>query len=131
MPFMQGATTVGTVVAEDADENDVIGSWQIKGGTGVGIFEIDAGTGDIRIAQPQRIDFTREAYQLTVMAGDGRLPSHEAEVIVKIPSDVQICHKGRSQHVNKRAVPAHLAPSDMVEIDTIIARHRCFDRAAG
>ncbi|WP_129642151.1 cadherin repeat domain-containing protein [Peristeroidobacter agariperforans] len=106
--------TVGTVVAEDADENDVIGSWQIKGGTGAGIFEIDAVTGDIRIAQPKRIDFRREAYQLTVMAGDGKLPSHEAEVIVNIPSEVQICHKGRSLHVNKRAVPAHLAHGDPI-----------------
>jgi hypothetical protein len=105
---------VGTVVAEDADEDDVIHGWQIKGGTGAGIFEIDASTGEIRIAKAEHIDFKQEAYLLTVIAGDGKLPSHEAEVIIKLPGEIQICHKGRSQYVGKNSVPAHLAHGDAI-----------------
>jgi hypothetical protein len=47
-----------------------------------------------------------------VIAGDGNLPSHDAEVTVKIPDQITICHKGRWFYVAKQAVPAHLAHGD-------------------
>lgn len=107
---------VGTMGVVDKDEGDVVGDWQIKSTTGEGIFEIDADTGVIRIARPDLIDFKQDAYWLTVMVGDGKLPSHDAPVAIKIPSQIQICHNGRSQAVGKHAVRAHIAHGDAIGV---------------
>ena len=113
--FKLGEATVnivGTVTAADADAKDVIGSWQIKGGSGAGIFDIDADSGEISLANPGLIDFKRVSYALTVIAGDGNLPSHDAEITIKIPDQVNVCHQGRTVDVAKRAVPSHLTHGD-------------------
>jgi hypothetical protein len=113
--FKLGEATVnivGTVTAEDSDAEDVIGSWQIKGGSGAGIFDIDAQSGEISLSKPGLIDFKLASYAIIVIAGDGNLPSHDAEITIKIPDQVNVCHKGRTVYVAKRAVPAHLAHGD-------------------
>lgn len=58
-------------------------SWQIKGGNGVGVFKVDAATGDITIPDPSLLDTTRTTpYSLIVIAGDGQLVSHDATVTI-------------------------------------------------
>lgn len=106
--------TLGIVAAEDADENDEIGGWQIKGGSGAALFDIDAQTGELSIADATGIDFSKESYTLTVIAGDGKLPSHDAEVIVKVPDQITVCHRGYSVYVAKRKVPSHVAHGDAI-----------------
>lgn len=105
---------VGTLVAEDMDEDDIISGWQITGGNGAGIFEIDARTGVIRIAKPELIDVKQEAYWLTVIVGDGKLPSHAAQPVIKFPSRIQVCHDGRTRLVGRNALPAHVAHGDAI-----------------
>jgi (4-O-methyl)-D-glucuronate---lignin esterase len=110
------ANVVGTVAASDADAGDVLGSWQIKGGNGVSIFEIAPTTGQITIANPLSLDFARaSSYTLTVMVGDGNLASHDEVITVNIPTKVKICHKGRNTlRVSKNAAPAHLGHGDSI-----------------
>ncbi|MET0536111.1 MAG: cadherin repeat domain-containing protein [Steroidobacter sp.] len=102
------ANTLGFVAAEDADESDTIAGWQIKGGSGAALFDIDLQTGQLLIADASGIDFAQESYTLTVIAGDGKLPSHDAEVIVKVPDQITICYRERSFYVPKRKVPSYL-----------------------
>ncbi len=80
---------VGTVVGSDPD-NDPLAGWQIKGGSGVGIFKIDASTGAITVPDPSKIDTTKtDPYTLTVFVGDVKppnnyiiLPSHDATITI-------------------------------------------------
>ena len=122
------AGVVGTVNATDEDSGDALGSWQIKGGDGAGVFALAADSGELTIKQPHRIDFhRRSAYRLTLMVGDGKLPSHDEEVSIRIPDQVNMCHttvvrnKGhivRITHntvfVPKAAVPLHLSEGDTI-----------------
>jgi len=103
---------VGKVIAEDADAGDSTGDWQIKGGSGAALFDIDAGSGEITIADAAGIDFSKASYALTVIAGDGKLPSHDAEVTIKIPDQINVCHQGRTFYVAKHKVSQHLAHGD-------------------
>ena len=85
---------VGTVAASDADSADALGDWQVKGGDGAGIFRIDSASGELKIAEPFRIDFwNRQQYTLDVMVGDGKLPSHDAAVTIRIPDRIAVCHR--------------------------------------
>ena len=126
-----GINKVGVVTAEDADADDAISGWQIKGGTGLEAFDIDADSGLIEIANPWRIDFARaEKYTLTLMTGDGKLPSHDAEVAIHIPRKVHMCsieikkrrHGGKHDYevvkrtilVSKHAVRGHLLAGHLI-----------------
>jgi hypothetical protein len=85
---------IGKVAATDADTADVLGSWQVKGGDGARIFGIDSASGEVKIAQPFAIDFwNRSQYTLALMVGDGKLPSHDAEVTIRIPDRIKVCHR--------------------------------------
>jgi len=108
------ANVVGNVVATDADAGDNVGAWQIKGGSGAALFDIDVTSGEITIADASGIDFSKASYTLTVIAGDGKLPSHDAEVTIKIPDQINVCHQGRTFYVPKRKVPDHLSHGDAI-----------------
>jgi hypothetical protein len=72
---------VGTVKASDPDPDDTLRDWQIKGGSGAYKFSIDGESGEITVADEREIDFTHPAtYDLVVMVGDGKLPSHDQVV---------------------------------------------------
>jgi hypothetical protein len=77
--FTLGAATVnvvGQVTAGDPDAGDVLGNWQVKGGTGVGLFTIDRQTGLVNIANAAGIDFAATpSYSLIVTVSDGTLTS--------------------------------------------------------
>ncbi len=114
---------VGTVAASDPDLDDRVGSWQIKGGSGAKLFEINPATGAISLGKWHRIDFANASeYSLTVMAGDGKRPSKDAEVKITIPSKVSICTKVRdgfrtkynAASVNKAEVPGYLSQGSWV-----------------
>lgn len=108
------ANTLGKVIATDGDASDSIGGWQIKGGSGATLFDIDADSGEITIADAAGIDFSQVSYALTVIAGDGKLPSHDAEVTLKIPDQINVCHRGRTFYVPKHGVPGHLSHGDAI-----------------
>jgi hypothetical protein len=73
-------SNVGTVQATDAD-GDALQNWQFKGGDGVGLFAINRTTGQITVPDASKIDTSRTTpWSLTVMVGDGKLPSHDETV---------------------------------------------------
>jgi hypothetical protein len=77
---------VGTVKASDSDPGDRLSDWQIKGGSGAYKFTIDRVSGEIRVADEDDIDSHHGAsYDLIVMVGDGKLPSHDQIVTITIP----------------------------------------------
>ncbi|RCS42125.1 hypothetical protein DTL42_20050 [Bremerella cremea] len=66
---------VGTVTATDPDADDTTLSYQITGGTGQGVFAIDAG-GNITVADASQIDFeTNSSYTLQVQVTDNGGPT--------------------------------------------------------
>lgn len=109
---------VGTVDASDADAGDALGNWQVKGGDGAGLFTLAADTGEITIKQPLKIDFLRRLpYTLTVIVGDGKLPSNDEQVTIQIPDQVNMCHNGhrhRTITVPRLLVPLHLLLGDAI-----------------
>jgi (4-O-methyl)-D-glucuronate---lignin esterase len=75
--------SAGTVRATDGD-GDPLGNWQITGGSGAGMFTIDAATGEIRVAR--RLG-PRHAgrYTLAVTVDDRKLTSHRETVVIDVP----------------------------------------------
>ena len=74
--------TVGTVAANDADEDNI--TYSITAGNNDGIFAIDADTGEITLADSSQIDFeTTESYNLTVEVSDS-ITGRNATVTVNI-----------------------------------------------
>src|SRR5260370_27884986 len=73
-----GGTAVGTVLATDADAtapNKTV-SYSITGGTGLGLFDIDASTGAVTVHSGAALDReTTPSYTPTVKAADGGTPS--------------------------------------------------------
>jgi GH35 family endo-1,4-beta-xylanase len=101
---------IGTIAATDADENATLQNWQITGGTGAGIFALDATTGELSIANPSRIDFAgTDSYTLSVTVRDNFTASAPETITIDIPRKVYVCHRGRTLHISRNAVPAHLA----------------------
>jgi hypothetical protein len=60
--------------------------WQIKGGSGAYVFSIDRSTGEIKLAEPFKLDPRTHSYTLVLMASDGILPSHDQTVTITVPS---------------------------------------------
>ena len=117
--------TIAKVAASDPDVDDTVGSFQLKGGDGVKLFKIDPATGAISLSKWYRIDWANATqYSLTVMAGDGKRPSFDADVTITIPDKLSMCRKVRyvvdtkrgpqlltrfeSLTVDKAAVPTYL-----------------------
>jgi len=110
------AGTAGMVSASDADVADLLSQWQVKGGTGAYKFSIDPATGQIRIVDPLAIDFVNApTYTLTLIVGDGKLPSHDQTVTVSIPDKINVCHKGRKTiSIFRTDVPDHINHGDLI-----------------
>jgi hypothetical protein len=105
--------TLGSVAASDPDQGDVLQSWQIKGGTGAYKFEINSRTGKLRVADARAIDFDHaSSYTLTLMVGDGKLPSHDEVVTINIPERVKVCHSGLPISLSKHDVGFYVAHGD-------------------
>ena len=78
------ATSVGTVVASDADVGDVL-TYAITAGNGSGTFAIDANTGAITVADNTALDFeTTPSFPLTVSVTDNGIPNLTSSAIVTI-----------------------------------------------
>lgn len=108
------ANVVGTVAASDPD-GDPLMNWQIKGGTGAYKFGVVPGTGQVTVADAFAIDFANTpSYTLTLMVGDGKLPSHDETVTITIPNKLNVCHNGHTISISKNAVLAHVALGDTI-----------------
>jgi hypothetical protein len=73
------------------------------------------------------IDFwNRSQYTLAVMVGDGKLPSHDADVTIRIPDRIKVCHReivfkhgrltveSRTITTSKYLVPLYLVLGDSI-----------------
>ena len=78
-------TSVGTVLATDADTVGSLQNWAITGGDAAGVFAIDALTGELTIANNTFLDFeTTPSYVLSLQVDDGVNPSEIETVTVNI-----------------------------------------------
>jgi hypothetical protein len=60
-------------------------NWQIKGGSGAEVFDIDPNSGLVRLSDPSKLDLRTGSYTLTLMVSDGLLPSHDETVTIELP----------------------------------------------
>jgi len=72
---------VGTVLATDVD-SDRLGNWQIVGGSGVGRFTIDPGTGQVRVTRDHPV--RQRHFTLRVVVDDRKLTSRPEVVTIEI-----------------------------------------------
>jgi hypothetical protein len=108
------ANVVGTVRATDAD-SDPLGNWHVTGGSGVGRFAIDRGTGQIRIANPWSLDLERTTrFTLEVTVDDRKLTSRREMVTIVVPDEIDVCRDGRTTRVLKGEVRFHLENGDAI-----------------
>ena len=113
---------LGSVTATDADNLNEPGStvfqkWKITGGTGVGVFNIDATTGRLSIANPSAVDFSKTSYSIWTTVSDGYFTSNAQEVTINIPKKIRVCHKNKNViSIGKMDVPDHLAHGDCIGI---------------
>jgi hypothetical protein len=75
------SATVGTVLGTPGGGGS-LRNWQIKGGSGANIFDIDPNSGTITIADRTQLNGSNSSYTLTLMASDGTLPSHDTVVTI-------------------------------------------------
>ena len=80
--------TVATVVASDADvtnSNSTLQSWTIESGDQNGVFQIDANSGEISVANAALLDFeTTPVYTLGVSVTDGTNQSVTEDVVINV-----------------------------------------------
>jgi endo-1,4-beta-xylanase len=80
-----GGTTLGNLLATDADAGTTLSEWQVNGGTGAALFAIDAATGSLQLADAATLDFEAAAsYSLTVSVFDGYRRSVATTVTVNV-----------------------------------------------
>ena len=79
-------TSVGAAAATDGDASDTLQSWQVTGGTGAYKFQIDPATGQITFDR-SILDGSAKTYTLSLLVGDGKLPSHVETVTINVPAD--------------------------------------------
>ncbi len=80
------STSLGTVVATDADAGTTFSSWAITAGNGAGIFAINATTGEVTIADNTNLS-PRDviaSYTLTLTVNDGMNTSATETVAINI-----------------------------------------------
>ncbi len=105
---------IGAVQASDQDAGDTLQGWQVKGGSGAYLVSIDKDSGVLKVidaAALAKADLSK--VRLTLMVGDGKRPSKDAEVIVTLPKVWQMCGaKNGAPHgvaVNRAQVPHYLS----------------------
>jgi hypothetical protein len=94
----------GGVVGFDA-EGDAL-SYALVGGSGEGVFSLDAASGEVRRIALPRFDISE--YSLLVTASDGRETSAPGVVDVLLPERVRLCVAGHTQLVPRAWVPLAL-----------------------
>jgi endo-1,4-beta-xylanase len=66
-----GGTVAGTVAATDVDAGQTLSGWQVDGGSGVALFQINAETGEITLVDGAALDFeSATSYTLEVSVAD-------------------------------------------------------------
>lgn len=107
---------LGAVTASDADDTNDPGfttyHWLLTGGTGAGIFSLDASTGKVSIADLGFADLTRDSFTLFVSVNDGIHTSAAQTVAITVPDKIKVCHHGKLLSVSKLAVIAHMLHGD-------------------
>lgn len=94
----------GSVVGFDA-EGDAL-SYALVGGSGEGVFSLDAASGEVRLVAQPRFDIAE--YSLLVTASDGRDASAPGVVDVLLPDRVRLCVAGHTELVPRAWVPLAL-----------------------
>ncbi|HEV7892006.1 MAG TPA: cadherin repeat domain-containing protein [Pyrinomonadaceae bacterium] len=79
-------TSVGTAAATDGDASDTLQNWQVTGGSGAYKFRINLSTGQITFDR-SILDGSAQTYTLSLLVGDGKLPSHVENVTINVPAD--------------------------------------------
>jgi hypothetical protein len=102
--------TVARVLATDADDKNqpgftTFGPWAITSGNPNAVFRYDA-AGNLIVARPLQVDWSRTSYTLGSTVGDGANTSAVQGVQVIIPNQVNLCLQN---HVAV-AVPKLAAP---------------------
>ncbi len=102
---------LGLIEATDADDTNAPGfttlrGWKRHGGTGANIFDISSHLGNVNIARPLLIDFSKTEYTLIVSVSDGANRSATETLTVTIPDMVKLCFKGKQLVVAKQAAMA-------------------------
>lgn len=97
---------LGRTKAKDGDDANEPGfttfsNWSIVGGDAGQIFVQDGPTGQIRVAQPLNIDFTKSKYTLLVTVSDGANTSAPESATIFIPKKIQVCKNGQTILVPK------------------------------
>ena len=78
-------TNIGMLVATDADAGTVFSDWTIAGGDPDHAFAINPSTGEITVADGDKLDFeTTTAYTLTLTVSDGLHTSAAETVIIHV-----------------------------------------------
>ncbi|MFY0599644.1 MAG: cadherin domain-containing protein [Cyclobacteriaceae bacterium] len=78
-------TSVGTVVATDADAGTTFSGWMITAGNGDGVFAIDASSGEITVNDNSMLDFeTTTSYTLTLTVSDGTDTSDPETITISV-----------------------------------------------
>lgn len=86
---------VGTVTATDPDEADTL-TYSITGGNSSGAFAINPDTGEIRVADPEVLDFeTTSTFTLTVEVADNHGAIDSASVTVNLADIDETLHLNR------------------------------------
>jgi len=82
---LTGSILIGTINATDNDTVGNLNNWQIDSGNAQSLFQIDANTGDLYLANGQSANFEAQpTYSLGVSVGDGVNRSAIEQVIVQI-----------------------------------------------
>ena len=69
-------TSLGTVLATDAEAGTTLGNWQIASGNSDSIFSINNSTGELTVVDNANLDFeTNSSYTLGIIVSDGVTPS--------------------------------------------------------
>lgn len=104
---------VGRIRASDPDDirqpgfSD-LGGFQIVGGSGAGLFEVNAETGHLSIVDPARLDYQKSRYRLEVVVRDGSHTSIAGGVEILIATQLRVCRKGHTQKLARSAIAAAL-----------------------
>ncbi len=78
-------SSLGTVSTLDVDLVGALQQWQIVGGTGLGVFTIDASTGELRVANPAALDYeSTSAFTLDLIVSDGVNTSAVVSVTIDV-----------------------------------------------
>jgi endo-1,4-beta-xylanase len=80
-----GGAVVGTVAATDVDAGQTLSGWQVDGGSGVALFQINAETGAITLVEGATLDFeTATSYTLNVSVADEYRRSESQAVTINV-----------------------------------------------